>query len=138
LRACGGLHACRERGQDSKRGEVDDVREVICIEHSPQKRLAQDLQDVAAELRQFIPKEPAGVLQRHLARQRHLAPADQPAIREGLIGARHGRVVTKVVRSPVRPATLWMRVVSMASARVIAGRMVVSRRASMDLPPVEG
>jgi hypothetical protein len=35
---------------------------------------------------------------------------------------------------PLKPATLWMRVVSMASARVIAGRIVVSRRASIDLP----
>jgi site-specific DNA recombinase len=43
-------------------------------------------------------------------------------------------VVTNAVRSPVRPATLWMRVVSMALARVIAGRMVVSRRASIDFP----
>jgi hypothetical protein len=42
------------------------------------------------------------------------------------------------VRSPVRPATLWIRVVSMASARVIAGRMVVSRRASIDLPAPGG
>src|SRR4029450_9924427 len=48
-------------------------------------------------------------------------------------GARHGRAVTHAVRAPVRPATRWIRVVSMASARVIAGRMVVSRRASIDL-----
>jgi hypothetical protein len=48
--------------------------------------------------------------------------------------ARHGRVVTNVVRPPVSPATRWMRVVSMASARVMAGRMVVSRRASIDMP----
>src|SRR5215510_361101 len=53
-------------------------------------------------------------------------------------GARNGRVVTNTVRSPVRPATLWIRVVSMASARVIAGRMVVRRRASIDLPAPEG
>jgi hypothetical protein len=38
--------------------------------------------------------------------------------------ARHGRVVTRAVRAPVRPATLWIRVVSMASARVIAGSIV--------------
>jgi hypothetical protein len=43
-----------------------------------------------------------------------------------------GRVVTHAVRSPVRLATRWIRVVSIASARVIAGRMVVSRRASID------
>jgi hypothetical protein len=40
---------------------------------------------------------------------------------------RSRRLVTTAVRSLVRPATLWMRVVSMASARVIAGKMVVSR-----------
>jgi hypothetical protein len=37
------------------------------------------------------------------------------------------------VRSPVRPATRWMRVVSRASARVIAGRRAGSRRAHIDL-----
>ena len=44
------------------------------------------------------------------------------------------RVVTNAVRSPVRPATRWMRVVSMALAKVIAGRVVVRRRASIDWP----
>jgi hypothetical protein len=53
-------------------------------------------------------------------------------------GARHGRVVTNAVRAPVRPATRGMRVVSRASARVIAGRMVVSRRASLDFPTPGG
>jgi hypothetical protein len=42
------------------------------------------------------------------------------------------------MRAPVRPATLWMHVVSMASARLMAGRMVVSRRASIDFPILEG
>jgi hypothetical protein len=54
------------------------------------------------------------------------------------MGARNDRVVTKAVRSPVRPATLWMRVVSMASTSVIAGRMGVSRRASIDSAPPGG
>jgi hypothetical protein len=49
-------------------------------------------------------------------------------------GARHGRVVTNAVRSPVRPATRWMWVVSMDSARLIAGKMVVSQRGSIDVP----
>src|SRR5882724_2177347 len=53
-------------------------------------------------------------------------------------GARHGRVVTNAVRSPVRPATRWMRMVSRASPRVMAGRMVVSRRASIDVPAPGG
>jgi hypothetical protein len=47
-------------------------------------------------------------------------------------GARNGRVVMTAVGPPVRPATLWMRVVSSASARRIAGRIVARRRASMD------
>jgi hypothetical protein len=36
------------------------------------------------------------------------------------------------VRAPVEPATRWMRVVSIASARLRAGRMVVNQRASLD------
>jgi hypothetical protein len=41
------------------------------------------------------------------------------------------------VNRPVRPATRWMRVVSMASASVMPGRIVVRRRASIDSPPQE-
>jgi hypothetical protein len=88
---------------------------------------------MTAELGPFIQEEDAVVGQRHVARHRHGAPADQPDIRDGVMGARHGRVVTKAVRSPVRPATRWMRVVSMALARVIAGRMVMRQRASLDV-----
>jgi hypothetical protein len=43
-----------------------------------------------------------------------------------------------VQRSPVRSATRWRRLGSMASARGIAGRMVVSRRASIDFPTPGG
>src|SRR5882724_13170554 len=53
-------------------------------------------------------------------------------------GARNGRVVTNAVRSPVRPATRWMRVISMASAKVMAGWMVVRRRANIDVPAPGG
>jgi hypothetical protein len=83
------------------------------------ERLAQDLEDLAAELGQFIQEEHPVVGPRHLARQRHLAPADQPCVRDGAVDARNGRVVTKVVRSPVRPATLWMRVVSQRFSLVL-------------------
>ncbi len=44
-------------------------------------------------------------------------PPISPTSAMGWWGARHGRVVTTAVRRPVRPATRWMRVVSMASAR---------------------
>jgi hypothetical protein len=47
-------------------------------------------------------------------------------------GWRH-RVRTHAVRSLVRPATLWMRVVSRASGRDMDGRMVMRRRANIDL-----
>jgi hypothetical protein len=71
------------------------------------ERLAQDLEHMTVELRQFIQEEDAVVRQRHVPRPRHVAPADQPDIRDGVLGARHGRVVTNAVRSPVRPATRW-------------------------------
>jgi hypothetical protein len=53
-----------------------------------------------------------------------------------LLGSR--RAVAKAVRSPVRPATRWRRVVSMALARVIAGRMVGRRWARLDVPAPGG
>jgi len=98
------------------------------------ERLAQDLQDMAAALGQFIQAAHAVVGQRYLARRRHVAPADQPHIGDGVMGGatRPGR--DQRLRSPVMPATRGIRVVSMASARGIAGRIVVSRRASMDVP----
>src|SRR5262245_10773328 len=50
------------------------------------ERLAQDLQDVAAALRPFIQEEDAVVSQRHLARHRHVFPADQSHVRDGVMG----------------------------------------------------
>jgi hypothetical protein len=43
------------------------------------ERLPQDLQDMAAELGQFIQEERAMVGQRHLARHRHVPPPISPA-----------------------------------------------------------
>jgi hypothetical protein len=100
--------------------------------------LAQHLQDVAPELRPFVQEKHPVVRQRHLAGHRHLAPPISPTAEIVWCGARQGRVVTHAVRSPVRPATRWMRVVSRASGRVMAGRMVVSRCASIDLPAPGG
>jgi NitT/TauT family transport system substrate-binding protein len=57
--------------------------------------------------------------------------------RDGVMGARHDRVVTNAVRSPVRRAAHWMRVVSMASARVISGRRVGSRHPHPGEHPTE-
>jgi hypothetical protein len=126
------------RGDRCWRGEIQDVREIVfkCC-YSPA---------VGAR----PPGHGGGTRAIHPGRARHGGPATRrPAAARGprrsaphprWCGgrARHGRVVTSAVRSPVRPATLWMRVVSMASARVIAGRMVVSQRASIDLPAPGG
>ena len=57
-----------------------------CSEDTLLERLAQDLQDMAAELGPFIQEEHAVVGQRHVARHRHVAPADQPRIRDGMVG----------------------------------------------------
>jgi hypothetical protein len=102
------------------------------------ERLAQDLEHVAAELGPFIEEAHAVVREAPLTRPWHVAAADQPHVRDSVVGVRHGRAVTSAVRSPVRPATRWRRVVSSASARVIAGRMVVRRRASIDVPAPGG
>jgi hypothetical protein len=101
------------------------------------QRLAQDLQDMAAELGPFIQEEHAIVGQRDLAGHRDVAAADQPRIREGMVGR-----ATRADRDPRRTgpgaATRGRRVVAIASARVITGRMVVSRRASIDVPAPGG
>ena len=97
--------------------------------------LAQDLEDMAAALGPCIQAEPAMMHQRHLARHRHVAPPDQSHIGDRVMGGatRAGgdqrRAVAGEAGDAVDP------VVSRASVRVIASRMVVSRRASIDLPP---
>src|SRR5262245_16711950 len=98
------------------------------------ERLASDLERMTAALGEFIPPQDAVVGPRHVARHRHVAAADPSHVRHGVMGGRNGRVVTRAVRSPARQATSWMHVVSRASAKVMAGSMVVRRLASNDLP----
>ena len=43
------------------------------------------LEDIAAELGEFIQEEHAVMGQRHFARHGHLAPTDQPCIRDGVV-----------------------------------------------------
>ena len=50
--------------------------------------LAQDLQDMAAELGPCIQEQHAIVGQRHVARHWHVAPADLPRLRDGMMGSR--------------------------------------------------
>jgi hypothetical protein len=61
------------------------------------ERLAQDLEDMAAELGPFIHEKHAMVRSRHVARHRHVAPADQPRIRDGMMGR-----ATRAGRDPRR------------------------------------
>ena len=79
---------------------------------------------------------PVGSYARSRKRPRRLAIA--LAIAAALGGAAwlvKGRgVVTSAVRPSDMPATPWRHMASMASARVIAGRIVVRRRASNDFP----
>jgi hypothetical protein len=49
------------------------------------ERLAQYLRDAAPALRAFVQKENAGVRRRALARHRHVAPAEQAHVREGVV-----------------------------------------------------
>jgi hypothetical protein len=51
------------------------------------ERLAQGFEDMAAEFGPCIQEAHAVVRERHLARPRHVAPADQPRVRKGVGGA---------------------------------------------------
>jgi hypothetical protein len=93
---------------------------------------------MAATLGPCLQEVHAVVREGRLPRPRTWPPPIRPASAMVWWEAQHGRVVTSAVRSPVRPATRWMRVVSMASARVIAGKIVVSRTASIDFPAPGG
>jgi hypothetical protein len=64
----------------------------------------------------------ASLLRREPADVFYKTAPDQPHIGDSMVGARNARTVTSTARSPVSPAMGWMRVVSMASARVIGGR----------------
>jgi hypothetical protein len=61
------------------------------------QRLAQDLEHMTAAPREFIQKEHAMVGQRHLRRHGQLTAADQPRIRDGVVGR-----ATRAGRDPRR------------------------------------
>jgi hypothetical protein len=85
--------------------------------------LAQDLQDVAAELRPFIQQAHPMVHQRHLLGPRDLAAADLPHIRDGVMGGatRAGSDQGCTVAGEAGDAAGAS--VAMASAKVMAARM---------------
>jgi hypothetical protein len=65
----------------------------LSVEDTLLERLPQDIEDVAAALGPFILEEYTVVGQRHVARHRHVAAADQPHIGDGVMGGatRSGR-----------------------------------------------
>ena len=54
------------------------------------ERSSQDFEHMAPKFRQLIEEEHAMVGQRHFARQRHMAAADQSHIRDGVMGGAKG------------------------------------------------
>jgi hypothetical protein len=101
-------------------------------------RLTQDLQNMAAELGQLIQKKHAMVGQGHFARHRHVAPTDQPYIRNRAVGGAKRACHNQRRATAGEASDTVDGVVSMASAKVISGRMVVSCRTSIDVPAPGG
>jgi hypothetical protein len=86
--------------------------------------LAQHPQDVAAEVREFIQQEHLMVRPRPFARPRHLAPTDQPHIRDRAMGVATRARGDDGGAIPGAADDSMRRVVSAASARVVAVRIV--------------
>jgi hypothetical protein len=102
------------------------------------KRSPPDLQDMAAALGQFIQEAHAVVGQRYFAGHRDVAAADQPRIRDGLV-----KGATRAGRDQGRAGAGAAGHAGEARgreglARVVAGRRVVKRRASIDFPTPGG
>ena len=108
-------------------------------DHPVLQRLAQHLQHVLAELRQFVQEQHAVVGQADLARAGDAPPPISPASEMVWCGAAEGRVVTSDCCSPAaarrRCGSWWSRAPPRGSCR---GRMDGSRRASMVLPAPGG
>jgi hypothetical protein len=84
------------------------------------KRLAQDLEDMAAELRPFIPEAPALVRPRHLAWHGEVPTADQPHIRDGMVrgATRAGRAPRRAVVGEIGDTVEAHRVAGLRQAHV--------------------
>jgi hypothetical protein len=106
----------------------------LCVCNTLRKRLAQDLEDMPPELRPFIQEAPVAMGPRHLARRGDEPAADQPHIRDRLMrGAKRARGDDRRVGAGEAGDAMDARGVD-SSSSVRSGRMVASRRTSMDLP----
>jgi hypothetical protein len=90
------------------------------------ERLTQDLEVIAAAFGEFIQATHAwcGCARDTSPSVGTWPPLINPTSEIVLRGARHGRVVTNAVRSPVRSAMLRKRVVAWTSASVMVGTLV--------------
>jgi hypothetical protein len=86
-------HAC----QGSRRGEMQDARQIVFIELFSQAA-AQDLKDVTSALRECIDGAHAVVRLRSHVRQRYLAAADHAPIDDYLVRAWMGGAPTRAAR----------------------------------------
>jgi hypothetical protein len=98
------------------------------------KRLAQDLEDMALELRQLIQEQDAMVRQRHLPRQGQVAAADQAHIGDGVVGSPERAHGDDGGAPPGEAGDAMDAGGLQRVARRIAGRMGARRRASIDVP----
>ena len=115
--------AAKAAGARVHRGDQHEMRRIRDAPAAPRdrdpavlERLAEAFEHVAAELGELVEKEDAVVRERELAWTRTaLPPPKRPAVETVWCGARNGRSAI-IGRSPRRPAALWMRVTSSASA----------------------
>jgi hypothetical protein len=100
--------------------------------------LPQPFKHLLLALGKLIEAEDTMVGPRHLARHGHLAPTDQPPIGNRMVGGAKGPGGDDGGAPPGAAGDAMVRVVSMASARVVSGRIVVRRRARIDVPAPGG
>jgi hypothetical protein len=92
--------------------------------------LVQDLEDMAAEPGECIQEAHAMVGQRHVAWHRHVAPTDQPCIREGMVGC-----ARRAGRDPRR--TVYGKAGDVVDARGLDGLSEGHRRQDGGEPPCQ-
>jgi hypothetical protein len=125
-----GLAPRRECGQ---RYDGYDIR-AMAIRGDTSERLAQDIEDMALELRQLIQEQDAMVRQRDLPRHGPLAATDQAHIGDGVVGSPERAHGDDGGAPPGEAGDAMDAGGLQRVARRIAGRMGARRRASIDVP----
>jgi hypothetical protein len=133
---CPELRQVRSRGQGVC--AVVRGRARLAQYHAGLERLALHRKDIGLAVGQLVQGQHAVVGQRPLARQRHVAAADQPHIRKGVMrGATWAGGDQRCAVAGEASKAMDTRGLNSFGGGM-AGRMVVSRRASIDVPAPEG